>query len=169
MRHFQTRRLFRFSALIVFFFGLGGFVFPQGAAQQFDQTLKETTITFDALNPYTNVLGQVTITVTSGAFHVKRRESGRKAGWTYITGNQEGSFQFIPYDSSQPKYEGTFKFGLSGEIPFDRHSETLPLNFIIKTVGSDGSELTFVQAEFATITELSADVSFGELARSKTD
>jgi len=136
----------------------------QGISQGFDQPLSEKTVTLEAVNPYSNVPGNVTITI-SGTFHGKRLDSGRKAGWSSIKGEQQGSFSFVPYDASQPSFKGTFKFGLSGEIPFDRHSDVLPLNFIINTVGTDGSEVTFVQGELATVNEYGADVSFGELKR----
>jgi hypothetical protein len=136
----------------------------QGISQGFDQPLTEKTVAFEGVNPYSNMPGNITITV-SGTFHGKRIGSGRKAGWSIVTGEQQGSFAFVPYDSSQPTFKGTFKFSLSGEIPFDRHSDVLPLHFIIKTVGTDGSEVTFVQSELATVNEYVADVSFGELKR----
>ena len=136
-----------------------------GIANEFDQTLAEKTVTFDALNPYTNSPGSVTVTVSSGDFHAKRIGSGRRAGWTVITGKQEGSFKFVPYDSTEPTYEGAFKFVLSGDIPFDRHSDILPLNFHIITNGSDGSVVAFVQEQFANVNEVGADVTFGKLSR----
>jgi hypothetical protein len=131
----------------------------------FDQTLAEKTVTFEAVNPYTNELGIVTITVKSGDFHVARIGSGRKAGWSIVSGKQEGVFVFTPYDTSQPTFAGPFKFSLTGEIAFDRHSDTLPLSFVINTSGSDGSELKFAQSELATVNEYGADVSFTELTR----
>jgi len=159
-------RLVRYLLLSALTFLVGPLALAQGGiANEFDQTLAEKTITFDALNPYTNSQGSVTITVKAGDFHVKRIGSGRKAGWTFVTGKQEGSFKFVPYDSSQPTYEGTFKFGLTGDIPFDRHSDVLPLNFNISTTGSDGSIMAFVQEEFANVNEFGADVSFGRLSR----
>ena len=130
--------------------------------REFEQQLNEKTITFEAVNPYTNVPGNVTITVR-GNFRGKRLDSGRKAGSSKIKGEQQGSFAFVPFDSSQPTFKGDFKFSLSGEIPFDRHSDVLPLSFIIKTVGTDGSEVTFAQMQFATVNEYGANVAFGDL------
>jgi hypothetical protein len=158
--------LARYALITALTFLIAPLALAQGvAAGEFDQTLAQKTVTFDALNPYTNTLGAVTITVTGGDFHVKRIASGRRAGWTFVTGKQEGSFKFVPYDSAQPTYEGTFKFGLSGDIPFDRHSDILPLNFNINATGSDGSIVAFIQEEFATVNEFGADVSFGQLSR----
>jgi hypothetical protein len=155
-------RMSRYAALAVVTMLIFGSAFSQDLSQQFDQSLAEKTITFDAVNPYSNMAGKVTIAV-SGVFHGKRIGSGRKAGWSSIKGEQQGTFSFVPYDASQPTFTGTFKFSLSGEIPFDRHNDVLPLSFIINTVGTDGSEVTFVQSEFATVNEYGADVSFGEL------
>jgi hypothetical protein len=137
----------------------------QPGSSPFDQTLEKTTATFYAVNPYTNVAGEVTVTVEKGIFHVKRTTTGRKAGWTAITGAQEGSFEFKPYDTSQPSYSGKFKFELAGEIPWDRHNDLLPLNFIIKTTGSDASESVFCLAQTATVNEYGASVAFGELTQ----
>ena len=161
-------RLTKHAALLVVAMLISVSASAQGTSQGFNQSLAEKTVTFEAVNPYSNVPGNVTITI-SGTFQGKRLDSGRKAGSSFITGDQQGSFVFVPYDSSQPTFKGTFKFGLSGEIPFDRHSDVLPLNFIIKTVGTDGSEVTFVQGELATINEYSADISFGELKRVNPD
>jgi hypothetical protein len=165
MTYFEIlNRLTKYAALGVLAILISVSASAQGVSQGFDQPLTEKTVTFEAVNPYSNVSGKVTITV-SGTFQGKRLDSGRKAGGSSIKGDQEGSFSFVPYDASQPSFNGTFKFGLSGEIPFDRHSDVLPLNFIINTVGTDGSEVTFVQGEFATVNEYGADVSFGELQR----
>ncbi|HLN99416.1 MAG TPA: hypothetical protein VK208_13225 [Pyrinomonadaceae bacterium] len=134
-------------------------------SQSFEQSLAAKTVTLDAINPYDGTPGTLTVSVTSGHFQVKRIGYGPKTGWTVITGDQEGSLKFVPYDTSKSTFIGDFKFELSGEIPFDRHSDALPLNFIIKTVGSDGSQLTFTLGESATVNEYGADVSFGELQR----
>ncbi len=155
----HLKKIFSFVMLTVV---ISTSALAQEISREYEQKLKEKTITFEAVNPYTNVPGNVTITV-SGAFRGKRIDSGRKTGWSVIKGEQQGSFAFLPYDSSQPSFKGTFKFGLSGDIPFDRHSDVLPLSFIIKTVGTDGSEVTFAQSQFATVNEYGADVSFGEL------
>ena len=167
MRHSRIpNRLARYALISALTFVIAPLAVAQGGiANEFDQTLAQKTITFDAVNPYTNSPGAVTITVSGGVFHVQRIGSGRKAGWTFVTGKQEGSFKFVPYDSTQPTYEGTFKFGLSGDIPFDRHSDVLPLNFNITATGSDGSVVAFVQEEFANVNEVGADVSFGRLGR----
>jgi hypothetical protein len=165
MRYFEILNcLTKYAALGVLAILISVSASAQGVSQGFDQPLAEKTVAFEAVNPYSNLPGNVTITV-SGTFQGKRLDSGRKAGSSFITGDQQGSFAFVPYDSSQPTFRGTFKFGLSGEIPFDRHSDVLPLNFIINTVGTDGSEVTFVLGEFATVNEYGADASFGELKR----
>lgn len=165
MRYFGIlNRLRKYAALGTLTMLISMSALAQGSSEGFDQPLSEKTVTFEAVNPYSNVAGSVTITVR-GTFHGMRIGAGRKAGWSSIKGEQDGTFSFVPYDASQPTFTGTFKFGLSGEIPFDRHNDVLPLNFTIKTVGTDGSEVTFVQGELATVNEYGADVSFGELKR----
>ena len=134
----------------------------QELSHEFKQELAEKTLTFAAINPYTNVPGIVTITI-SGAFHGKRIRSGKKEGWSAINGEQKGSFAFVPYDSSQPTYKGDFRFALIGEIPADRHDDLLKFHFLVDTTGSDGSKLTFVQGESALVNEYVTDVSFGDL------
>jgi hypothetical protein len=166
MKYFEIlNRLTKYAAPGVLTMLISISASAQAVSPGFDQPLSEKTVTFEAVNPYSNVAGKVTITVT-GTFHGKRFISGTKAGWSSIKGEQQGTFSFVPYDASQPTFTGTFKFGLAGEIPFDRHNDVLPLNFTIKTVGTDGSEVTFVQGELATVNEYGADVSFGELGRS---
>jgi len=163
MKSSAVTRLARYFVLLSLVFGVSQSIAAQEVSNEFDQALVEKTLTFEAANPYDQTPGLVTLTVSGGAFHVQRIGYGSKAVSTLITGDQQGEFKFVPYDTSQPSFAGDFKFGLSGEIPFDRHSDVMPLNFIIRTKGSDGSERTFILGELAKVSEYAADVSFGEL------
>src|SRR5260221_97849 len=82
----------------------------------FSRDVPEQTITFPAVNPYTNVPGSMTITF-SGVFHANRLTEPLRLGTSDITGNQKGRFTFIPDDASQPTINGKFRFGLGGATP----------------------------------------------------
>jgi len=127
----------------------------------FSQAVQEKTVFFEATNPFTKVPGVVTITLEGGVFHVKRVTEGQEAGRSRVTGNQHGSFKFVPYDSSQPTFTGTFKFQIVGQM----RSDLIIFDFPVKSAGSDGSSESFIQREVATINEYGTEISFGKLKR----
>jgi hypothetical protein len=134
-------------------------VLAEDNAYSFSHDMAEQTFTFEGVNPYTKVAGLVTITINGGVFRGKKL--GEFARGSKISGEQHGSFSFVPYDSSQPTFAGTIKFVVGGETTTD----TITFDFLIEGTGSDGSSQSFLQREVATVNEYGAQISFGNLNR----
>ena len=128
----------------------------------FSQQVPEQTITFLSINPYSKATGSMTITF-KGIFYATRLTEARGAGILGITGNQSGTFTFVPDDVSQPTIAGTYNFNLSGTTR--AHTDTIDFDFRMDGTAPDGSKVTFIQRQRAFVNEGGLDVTFGKTKR----
>jgi hypothetical protein len=134
----------------------------QEEANTFSQEVPEQTITFATVNPYTGAPGSMTITF-SGVFHENRLAEPTGLEISRITGNQRGTFTFVPDDPSQPTISGKFRFSLAGKP--QPHTDKINFAFTMDGMALDGSMVRFLQTERAVVSEGSVDVSFGSTDR----
>jgi hypothetical protein len=122
----------------------------------FSHDLKDETITFEAVNPGTQVAGRMTVTIT-GAFHGNRRSDGGSPVGSHLQADQQATFSFVPYYSYSPSYSATVK---QLRVVGDTTNDSIFFDFGITTTGSDGSSQRFMLREAVTITEDGAQVTF---------
>ena len=121
--------------------------------------LNAETITFEAVNPKTQVKGLMTVTIT-GAYRGKRLGDGQSPAGSHLKANQQATFSFVPYDRYSPSYSATVNtLQLAGNTTDD----SISFNFGLEATASDGSSLRFVLKEVVTVTEESAQVTFEQL------
>ena len=121
--------------------------------------LNAETITFEAVNPKTQVKGLMTVTIT-GAYRGKRLGDGQSPAGSHLKANQQATFSFVPYDRYSPSYSATVNtLQLAGNTTDD----SISFNFGLEATGSDGSSQRFVLKEVVTVTEESAQVTFTQL------
>jgi hypothetical protein len=122
----------------------------------FSHDLNAETITFEAVNPSTQVAGRMTVTIT-GDFHGKRRSDGESPVGSHLQADQLATFSFVPYYSYSPSYSATAtRLRLAG----DTTNDSIFFDFAIEMTGSDGSSQQFMLREVATVTEDGAQVTF---------
>ena len=131
----------------------------QDDANTFSKDVPEQTMTFSTVNPYTRISGSMTI-VFAGVFYATRTSESAGSEISRITGRQQGTFSFVPDDSSQPTISGRFHFKLAGQP--QPHSDGLEFAFRMTGKAPDGSMFTFVQSERAVISEGGVVISFGK-------
>jgi hypothetical protein len=125
----------------------------------FSHDLNAETITFEAVNPRTRVPGRMTVTIT-GAYRGNRLGDGQSPVGSHLQANQQATFSFVPYDRYSPSYSATVRtLQLAGNTTDD----SISFNFGLDTTGSDGSSQRFMLREVVTLTEDSAQVTFGQL------
>jgi hypothetical protein len=122
----------------------------------FSHDLKDETITFEAVNPGTQVAGRMTVTIT-GAFHGNRRSDGESPGGSHLQADQQATFSFVPYYSYSPSYSATVK---QLRVIGDTTNDSIFFDFGVTTTGSDGSSQRFMLREAVTVTEDGAQVTF---------
>ena len=121
--------------------------------------LNAETMTFEAVNPKTQVKGLMTVTIT-GAYRGKRLGDGQSPAGSHLKANQQATFSFVPYDRYSPSYSATVNtLQLAGNTTDD----SISFNFGLEATGSDGSSQRFVLKEVVTVTEESAQVTFTQL------
>jgi len=121
--------------------------------------LNSETITFEAVNPKTQVPGRMTVTIT-GAYRGKRLGDGQSPAGSHFKANQQATFSFVPYDRYSPSYSATVN---TLQLAGNSTDDSISFNFGLDTTGSDGSSQRFVLKEVVTITEDSAQVTFQQL------
>ena len=125
----------------------------------FSHDLNEETITFEAVNPRTQVKGLMTVTI-SGAYRGNRLWDGESPVGSHLQANQQATFSFVPYDPYSPSYSATVgRLQLAG----DSTDDSIFFDFGLMTTGSDGSSQRFMLKEVVTVTEDGAQVTFGQL------
>ena len=121
----------------------------------FSHDLNAETITFEAVNPSTQVAGRMTVTLT-GVFRGKRLEDEQASVGSHLHADQQATFSFVPYYPNSPSYSATTRL----QISRDTTDDSIFLDFGLMTTGSDGSSQQFMLREVVTVTEEGAKVAF---------
>jgi hypothetical protein len=117
------------------------------------------TMTFEGVNPKTQVPGLMTVTIT-GAFRGNRLGDGQSPVGSHLHADQQAAFSFVPYDPSSPSYSATAR---RLQISGDTKNDSIFLDFGLTATGSDGSSQRFMLREVVTLTEDDAQVTFEQL------
>ncbi|HMF79818.1 MAG TPA: hypothetical protein VK562_00320 [Candidatus Acidoferrum sp.] len=121
----------------------------------FSHDLNAETITFEAVNPSTQVAGRMTVTLT-GVFRGKRLEDEQASVGSHLHADQQATFSFVPYYPNSPSYSATTRL----QISRDTTDDSIFLDFGLMTTGSDESSQQFTLREVVTVTEDGAHVTF---------
>ncbi len=122
----------------------------------FSHDLNAETMTFEAVNPKTQVAGLMTVTI-SGAFRGNRLSDGESPVGSHLHADQQATFSFVPYYPYSPSYSATV--GLL-KVAGDSTDNSVFLDFEFTATGSDGSSQRFTLREVVTVTEDGAQVTF---------
>ena len=128
---------------------------PAQDDQSFSHDLNGETITFEAVNPTTQVKGRMTVIIT-GTYRGQRLGDGQ----SHLQAVQQATFSFIPYYAYSPSYSATVK---TLQVAGNTTNDSISLDFGLETTGSDGSSQRFVLREVVTVTEDDAQVTFGQV------
>lgn len=125
----------------------------------FSHDVNAETITFEAVNPATQVAGRMTVTIT-GAVSGNRLFDGQSAVGSHLHGETHAVFSFVPYYPLAPSYSATIT---RLQVAGDTTNDSIFLDFGLKAAGSDGSEQWFMLKEVVTATETGAHIAFKQL------
>jgi hypothetical protein len=145
----------------------------------FSHNLNAEPITFEAVNPSTQVPGLMTVTIT-GAYRGNRLSDGESSDGetpngespdgespdgesplgSHLKADQRATFSFVPYNPYSPSYSATIK-GL--QAVGNTTNDSIFFDFGLMATGSDGSTQQFTLREVVTVTEDGAQVTFGQL------
>ena len=131
----------------------------KGNDHTFSHDVNAETITFEAVNPRTQVAGRMTVTLT-GAVRGNRLGDGQSAVGSHLQGAQQATFSFVPYYPYSPSYSATV--GLL-QIAGDTTDDSIFFDFGLRATGSDGSVQWFKLREVVTATENGAQITFAQL------
>ena len=127
----------------------------KGDDYTFSYDVNEETITFEAVNPRTQVAGRMTVTIT-GAINGYRLWDGQTVVGSHLKADQRATFSFVPYYPYSPSYSATIKLQVAG----DTYDDLVVSDFPVITKGSDGSFQRFMLEEVVTATEDGAQITF---------
>jgi len=125
----------------------------------FSHDLNAETMTFEAVNPKTQVAGLMTVTI-SGAFRGNRLSDGESPVGSHLHADQQATFSFVPYDRYSPSYSAMVR---TLQIAGDTTNDSISFDFGLDATGSDGSLQRFILREVVTVTEDGAQVTFRQL------
>ena len=131
----------------------------KGNDHTFSHDVNGEAITFEAVNPRTQVAGRMTVTIT-GAVRGNRLSDGQSAVGSHLQAAQRASVSFVPYYPYSPSYSA--KVGVL-QIAGDTIDDSVFADFAIGTKGSDGSFQWFMLREVVTATENGAQIAFEQL------
>jgi hypothetical protein len=131
----------------------------KGNDYTFSHALNAEPITFEAVNPRTQVAGRMTVTIT-GAVRGKRLWDGQSAVGSHLQGACQATFSFVPYYPYSPSYSATVK---TLQVAGDTTDDSIFCDFGLRTNGSDGSVQWFMLKEVVTATEHGAEIAFKQL------
>jgi hypothetical protein len=125
----------------------------------FSHVVNAEPITFEAVNPRTQVAGRMTVTITA-AVRGNRLRDGQSEVGSHLQGAQQATFSFVPYYPYSPSYSATVRLlQLAGNTTDD----SIFVDFGLRTNGSDGSVQWFMLREVVTATEEGAQFTFAQL------
>jgi hypothetical protein len=130
----------------------------------FSHDLNEETVTFEAVNPGSQIPGRITATVT-GAFRGNRLSDGESPDGgapvgSHLQADQQATFSFVPYDRYSATYSATVRHL---QVAGDTTNDSIHFDFALATTASDGSSQKFMLREIVTVTEDGAQVTFEQL------
>ena len=131
----------------------------KGNDHTFSHDVNTEPITFEAINPRTQVAGRMTVTIT-GAVSGNRLWDGQSAVGSHLQGQQQATFSFIPYYPYSPSYSATLS---SLQVARDTTDDSIFFDFGLRATGSDGSVQWFMLREVVTATEDGAQIAFKQL------
>jgi hypothetical protein len=130
-----------------------------GNDDTFSHFVNSETITFEAVNPRTQVAGRMTVTIT-GAVRGNRLWDGQSPVGSHLQEAQQATFSFVPYYPYSPSYSATVgRLQVAG----DTTNDSIFIDFALHATGSDGSEQWFMLREVVTATEQGAQITFKQL------
>ena len=130
-----------------------------GNDHTFSYDVNGETVTFEAVNPRTQVAGRMTVTIT-GALHGDRLGDGQSVAGSHLQGDQQATFSFVPYYPYSPSYSATVR---RLQVAGDSTNDSIFFDFGLRTTGSDGSVQWFMLREVVTATEDDAHITFAQL------
>lgn len=125
----------------------------------FSHNVNEETITFEAVNPRTQVAGRMTV-MLNAAVRGNRLWDGQSAVGSHLQGAQQATFTFVPYYPYSPSYSATVRLL---QVAGDTTDDSIFLDFGLRADGSDGSVQWFMLREVVTATEDGAQFAFQQL------
>jgi hypothetical protein len=125
----------------------------------FSHDVNAEAITFDAINPTTQVPGRMTVTIT-GTVRGKRLGDGQSDGGSHLQSAHQATFSFVPDDRYSPSYSATVKLL---QVAGDTTNDSVFFDFGLMTTSSDGSVQSFRLREVVTATEDGAQIAFEQL------
>ena len=131
----------------------------KGNDHTFSHDLNAEPITFEAVNPRTQVAGRMTVTIT-GAVSGNRLWDGQSAVGSHLQGAHEATFSFVPYYPYSPSYSATVR---RLQVAGDTTDDSIFFDFGLRATGSDGSVQWFKLREVVTATEDGAQIAFEQL------
>jgi len=131
----------------------------KGNDHTFSHDVNAETITFEAVNPRTQVAGRMTVTLT-GAVRGNRLGDGQSAVGSHLQGDQQATFSFVPYYPYSPSYSATTRLL---QVAGDTTDDSIFFDFGLRATGSDGSVQWFKLREVVTATENGAQITFAQL------
>ena len=131
----------------------------KGNDDTFSHVLNAEPITFEAVNPRTQVAGRMTVTITA-AVRGNRLWDGQSAVGSHLQEAQQATFSFVPYYPYSPSYSATVRLM---QVAGDTKDDSIFLDFGLRTTGSDGSVQWFMLREVVTATEDGAQIAFQQL------
>ena len=131
----------------------------KGNDRAFSHDVNAETITFEAVNPGTQVAGRMMVTIT-GAVRGNRLFDGQSIVGSHLQGETQATFSFVPYYPYSPSYSATLS---SLQVARDTTDDSIFFDFGLRATGSDGSLQWFMLREVVTATETGAQIAFKQL------
>ena len=131
----------------------------KGNDYTFSHDVNAETITFEAVNPRTQVAGRMTVTLT-GAVRGNRLGDGQSAVGSHLQGDQQATFSFVPYYPYSPSYSAKIRLL---QVAGNTTDDSIFFDFGLRATGSDGSVQWFKLREVVTATENGAQITFAQL------
>jgi hypothetical protein len=125
----------------------------------FSHDMNGERVTFEAVNPRTQVAGRMTATIT-GAVRGNRLTDGQSIVGSHLQGQHQATFNFVPYYPYSPSYSATVRVL---QVAGDTTDDSVFFDFGLRAEGSDGSVQWFMLREVVRATEQGAQITFEQL------